>query len=114
MSTEQALNLLATPVALFTIMLLASFGNGLKQLQDAKSDGSQVVSIWGYLAHWPETITTIITNSLAFIMLLGTNQLDTSAPMGLKLAAVIGIGYGLNSLSDLLRPGSGRSASLTK
>jgi len=114
MSAEALQAILANPIPLFIVMLLASLAHGLKQIQDSKDPVTKqtAMSIWAYLSFWPETLSTVLINALAFLVLLGTDQLATTAPLGLKLAAVIGIGFGTDSLSDLLRPGSGRSSKL--
>ena len=114
MSSEALQALLANPIPLLIVMLLASLGHALKQLRDSKDPvtGQAAMSLLTYIKYWPETALTVILNVLAFLMLVATDQLATTAPLGLKLAAVIGIGFGTNSLSDLLRPGSGRSSNL--
>lgn len=102
MSAEELKVLLSTPAALFLVMLLGSLTNMLKQISDAKKNGAST-SLGSYLAHWPETAGTIITNALGFLTLVVTDQLN--------FASALGIGYAANSAADLLRSG-GRSASL--
>lgn len=102
MTAEALKQLLATPVALFVVMLLGSLANGLKQLATAKQSGTSA-SFLSYLGHWPETLATVILNALAFATLLTTDQLN--------FASALGIGFAANSASDLLRAG-GRSAAL--
>lgn len=94
--------ILQTPAVLYCVMLLGSFANGLKQLRDARLNGGNS-SLSSYMAHLPETLATVVTNTLAFALLIVTEQLN--------FAAALGIGYVANSASDLLRSG-GRSASL--
>jgi hypothetical protein len=104
MTAEELKLLLSTPAALFLVMLLGSLASMLKQISDAKKNGS-TASLGSYLAHWPETLGTIITNALGFLTLVVTDQLN--------FASALGIGYAANSAADLLRSG-GRSASLVK
>jgi hypothetical protein len=104
MTAEELKALLSTPGALFLVMLLGSLASMLKQVSDAKKNGS-VASLGSYLAHWPETVGTITTNVLGFLTLVVTDQLN--------FASALGIGYAANSAADLLRSG-GRSASLVK
>lgn len=101
-SAEELKILLSTPAALFLVMLLGSLASMLKQLSDARKNGSSA-SLGSYLAHLPETAGTIITNALGFLTLVVTDQLN--------FASALGIGYAANSAADLLRTG-GRSASL--
>jgi len=102
MSPEELKALLSTPTALFVLMLVGSFASMLKQVSDAKKNESDV-TLGSYLAHWPETITTIISNIFAFIGLLMVDQLN--------FASAVGIGYMANSGADLVRMG-GRSAAV--
>lgn len=106
MTPEKLQELLSTPLWLFAVMILASLANGLKQVGDAARNGTSDVGPIAYLFRfWPETIGMVIGNVLAFAVLAATGQLN--------LAAAIGIGYGVNSAVDLMRPG-GRSAALAK
>ncbi len=102
LTAEQLKDLLQTPRYLFFLMLLASFGNMLKQKGDANRNGN-TVTLAQYLGHWPETFAVLIANVIAFVALIMTDQLN--------FASALGVGYGVNSLADLMRPG-GRSASL--
>lgn len=103
MTAEELKMLLSTPAALFFVMLFGSLASMLKQISDAKKNGTDA-SLGSYLAHWPETAGTIITNALGFLTLVVTDQLN--------FASALGIGYAANSAADLLRSG-GRSASLS-
>lgn len=91
--------LLGTPVALLLIMYLASLANGVKQIIVARQSGGEV-TLGAYIKYWPETIGTVIGNTIAFIVLVLTDQLN--------FASALGIGYGVNSAVDLFRSG-GRS-----
>lgn len=102
MTADELKTLLSTPAALFLVMLLGSLASMLKQLSDARKNGSGA-SLGSYLAHLPETAGTVITNALGFLTLVVTDQLN--------FASALGIGYAANSAADLLRTG-GRSASL--
>ena len=95
--------LLDTPLVLFAVMLLASLTSGLKQVAAAKKAGSDMTFV-EYWAHLPDTMATVIGNMLAFAALILTDQLN--------FAAALGIGYGVNSITDLL-PGK-RSGALAK
>lgn len=102
MTAEELKTLLATPAALFFVMLLGSLASMLKQISDARKNGAST-SLGSYLAHWPETVGTVITNVLGYLTLVVTDQLN--------FASALGIGYAANSAADLLRSG-GRSAAL--
>lgn len=102
MTAEQLRVLIQTPGCLFLVMMLASFCNMLKQVADAHRNGT-VITLAEYLAHWPETLGTIVANVIAFGVLIVTDQLN--------FASALGVGYGANSVVDLMRSG-GRSASL--
>jgi len=102
MDTEHLKLIMASPVALFALMLLASVGSALKQLSVARRNGASM-SCKEYLLHWPETSSTLIGNVLALAVLLHFDVLN--------VASAIGVGYGVNSLSDLLTT-YGRSAKL--
>jgi hypothetical protein len=94
MNNAPALKLfLASPFALLILMLLASLGNGIKQLLVVRQTGKPM-SIGQYLSHWPDTVGTLIGNMLAFAVLISMDQLN--------VAAALGIGYGVNSVVDLL------------
>lgn len=93
---------LETPVALFILMMLASLMSALQQIRVARESGSPI-TFWQYLRHIPETLATVIGNVIGFALLILTDQLN--------YAAVLGIGFGVNNLSDLIRSG-GRSATL--
>ena len=103
LTTEELKELLANPAWMLLLMLMASLANALKQIIVARQAGMEV-RCSDYLSHWPETVATIIGNVLGFLILVATDQLN--------LASALGIGYGVNSLTDLLRKG-GRSESIT-
>jgi hypothetical protein len=89
---------LALPMPLLFLMLFGSALNVLKQLKDARANGSKVTVLEYFLT--TETAITIGTNFLAFIGLIMTDTLNWTGALA--------IGYALNSLSDL-KP-QGRSA----
>lgn len=94
MNTDDALKLfLSTPAALFVLMTLASLANGLKQLMVLRQTGTPM-SFGTYLRYWPETAAMLIANIIAFAVLILTDQLN--------FASALGVGYGTNSLVDLL------------
>ncbi len=100
MNTDAALKLfLSSPAALFALMLLASMSNGLKQLLTVRQTGKPM-SFGQYLSYWPETSAMVIANIIAFVALIMTDQLN--------FASALGVGFGTNSLVDLL-PGTKRS-----
>ncbi len=84
---------LSSPLALFMLMVLASLSNGVKQLLVLKQTGTPM-SFGKYLSYWPETFGMLIANLLAFAVLISIDQLN--------VASAIGVGYGANSLVDLL------------
>lgn len=102
MTVEQLKALLAGPLPLLGVMLFASALNMLKQMVDARRNGSTLTCAQ-YLMHWPETVTTLAGNVLIFGVLVMADQLN--------FASAIATGYGMNSLADMVRPG-GRSAAL--
>lgn len=102
-TADELKSILETPAALFLLMLAASFVGALKQIVLAKQQGS-TMSVGKYLAYWPETIATILGNGIAFAVLILTDQLN--------FASALGIGYGVNSAVDLMRPSSGRSGAI--
>jgi hypothetical protein len=104
MTAEELKLLLETPAALFVVMILGSVASGLKQMIDAAKQGGDT-NYWAYLKHWPETAATVIINTLGFLTLIVTDQLN--------FASALGIGYAANSAADLLRKG-GRSDTLLK
>ncbi len=94
MNTTASLKLfLASPFALLILMMLASLSNGIKQLLVLRQTGTPM-SFVKYLSYWPETVAMLIANLLAFAVLISLDQLN--------IAAAIGVGYGTNSLVDLL------------
>jgi hypothetical protein len=87
---------ISSPLALFALMVLASVGNGLKQIAVVRQTGNPMKCI-EYFGHIPETVTVMVGNVLAFILLLSTGQLN--------VASALAVGYGANSLADLLPKG---------
>lgn len=85
--------LLSTPLALLVVMLIASTVNGIKQLNTAKKSGSDM-TFATYLSYMPDTAATLLGNVIAFAALILSDQLN--------FASALGIGYGINSLTDLL------------
>lgn len=105
MDAESLKALLSSPAALFVVMLLASAANGLKNLIEAKQQGSNVgfADVFG---HGLDILYTAITNSLAFALLLQTDSLN--------LASAIGLGYLAGSAVSLLNPqGAAKAISTT-
>jgi hypothetical protein len=100
MTADALKTLLSGPAALFALMLLASISNGLKQLLVIKQTGAPM-NLWQYLAYWPETVGMLIANIIAFAVLILTDQLN--------FASALAVGYGTNSLVDLL-PGKRSTA----
>ncbi len=97
MNNAPALKLfLASPFALLLLMMLASLANGLKQLLVVRQTGTPM-TLGAYLSHWPDTMGVLIGNLLAFAVLVSMDQLN--------VAAALGVGYGVNSVVDLL-PGN--------
>lgn len=99
MTADDLKTLLSTPLALFVIMLLGSLASVLKQVADAKKNGSGV-TLGSYLSHLPETASALILNVLGFLTLAVTDQLN--------FASALGVGFASNSAADLVRTG-GRS-----
>lgn len=87
---------LGSPEGLFIMMLLASFANGMKQITVVRQT-SAVMTCWAYWSHVPETLTVIVGNVIAFAILLLTDQLN--------YASALAVGYGANSLADLIPRG---------
>ncbi len=96
MTSDSMKAFFSSPVALLCVMLLASAGNGLKQIIVVKQTGHPM-KFWEYWSYLPETLVTLISNVLAFAVLLMSDQLN--------LASAASVGYGLNSLADLLPRG---------
>lgn len=96
MTTEALKAFFSSPLALLGVMLLASVGNGLKQIIVVKQTGKPMTFLeyWSYV---PESLLTVISNVLAFAVLLMSDQLN--------FASAASVGYGLNSLADLLPRG---------
>jgi hypothetical protein len=103
MTAESLKVLLSSPTALFFLMLVASVANGAKQVIVVKQTGQSMTCLQ-YWAHVPETLIAITTNVIAFWVLILTDQLN--------FASALAVGYGANSLADLLP--KGRSYALKK
>lgn len=101
MTADSLKALLSSPSALFVLMLLASMTNGVKQLLVIRQTGTPMTFL-GYLAYLPETFAVLLANVIGFAVLILTDQLN--------FASALGVGYGTNSLIDLL-PGK-RSVAL--
>ena len=86
--------LLNSPICLFGLMLLASFSNALTQLGVVKQTGKPMTCVEYFVKYIPETVSVLISNVLGFVVLVMTDQLN--------FASAIGVGYGINSLVDLL------------
>ena len=97
MTADQLKLLLQTPLLLFLLMLAASLSNGLKQVYTANQAGGSTSLKTYFLTHWPDTLGMVLANVIAFAVLILTDQLN--------FASALGIGYGANSLVDLL-PGT--------
>lgn len=87
---------LGSPAGLFLLMLLASFANGMKQIVVVRQTSAAMTCLqyWGYL---PETLTVVAGNIIAYVVLLMTDQLN--------FASALAVGYGANSLADLIPKG---------
>lgn len=105
MTTETLKHLLEHPLILLAAMYIATALSAVKQIVSARRDGIVVPTCVEYFGkYWPETLTAILGNGLAFATLIATDTLN--------LASALGIGYATNSLADLLRSG-GRSATMS-
>lgn len=93
MTDPQLKALLSSPFALLCLMFMASFVNGLKQLRVLRQTGTPM-SFSQYLSYAPETLAMLLGNVIAFIVLILTDQLN--------FASALAVGYGTNSLVDLL------------
>jgi hypothetical protein len=96
MTADSLKALFSSPLALLCVMLLASVANGLKQIIVVKQTGHPM-KFWEYWSYLPETVATLISNVFAWVVLLMSDQLN--------VASAASVGYGLNSLSDLLPRG---------
>lgn len=96
MTAEALKALLSAPIVLLFVMLAASAGNGLKQIAVVRQTGRSMTFI-EYWGHLPETLVTLISNLFAFAILLMSDQLN--------FASAVSVGYGVNSLADLLPKG---------
>lgn len=105
MTTEDLKALLDNPLVLLAAMYVATALSAVKQIVAARRDGIEVPTCVQYFGkYWPETLTAVLGNGLAFATLIATDTLN--------LASALGIGYATNSLADLLRSG-GRSATMS-
>ncbi len=100
MTVEALKAFLATPAALFILMIIGSMISMFKQYQDAVKNGS-TITLKDYLLK-VETLIMLLTNVVAFGGLIMTDTLNWTGALG--------IGYAANSLADL-SPG-GRSAAI--
>jgi hypothetical protein len=105
MTNETLKELLSGPAALFLMMMLASMVNGLQQLNVVRQTGTPMTAREYFFKYWPTTLGMALTNVIAFITLVMTDQLN--------FASALGIGYGVNSAIDLL-PNSTRSHALKR
>jgi hypothetical protein len=103
MSAEELKQLLSTPMALFTLMLLASLGSAWKQMLVARRSGNGASVQSYFIDNWPETLAMIGHNIIAFTMLIFTDTLNP--------AAAIGLGYIANDAADAYTE-KGRSFSM--
>jgi hypothetical protein len=102
--TDAALKvILQSPWGLFVLMLLASFSNGLKQIAVVRQTGPSMTCWDFFVKYGTESTGMLVTNIVAFVVLVLTDQLN--------FASALGVGYGVNSVMDLL-PGSKRSYAL--
>lgn len=104
MSAEELKELLSTPLALFILMLGASFGSAVKQIIVSRNAGGYISLREYFFTHWPETVVMLGTNIGAFIGLIMTDALNW--------ASALGVGYAANDAADLLTK-KGRSDSIT-
>jgi len=86
--------LLSSPLALLALMMLASVSNGVKQLAVIRQTGYPMSCAQYYFRYMPETWGMIIGNMICFSVLVLTDQLN--------FASALGVGYGVNSIVDLL------------
>lgn len=91
MTPEDLKQLLSTPFALYTLMVIGSLISMLKQLSDARKNGATISSI-DYL-FTIETLIMLGGNTIAFIGLVMTDTLNWTG--------AIAIGYMVNSAADL-------------
>lgn len=101
MTIDTLKTVLSSPLGMYALMNAASLVNGLKQLLVIRQTGTPP-TLATYLSYWPETLGMILANVIAFVVLILTDQLN--------FASALGIGYGTNSVVDLL-PGK-RSVAL--
>jgi hypothetical protein len=108
MTTEDLKVWLENPLICFALMVLGTFTSIFKQVRDAYyTHGTQIGYIEYLFKFWPETMTMLMTNTVAFIALITTGTLNAPAAWG--------VGYAANSISDLIRRSdNSRSANLQK
>lgn len=104
-SSDELKDILNAPLGLLALMFAASFVSALKTLAIAKANGSGM-GVADYLGYLPQTLVVIVGNLIAFAVLVLTDQLNFSSALG--------IGYGINSVMDLLQPKSGRTGEIAK
>lgn len=93
MTADTLKTALSSPEALFALMLLASLASGIKQLAVIRQTGTPM-TLGTYLSYVPETLGVVLANVIGFAVLILTDQLN--------FASALGLGYGTNSLVDLL------------
>lgn len=103
MTEEDIKLLIRNPIVLMLVMLFGAFSSMVKQIRDARKNGSDV-TIMVYISHWPETLAAF---GYLLISFLGLIQTDT-----LNIASAWGLGYASNSMADTVREG-GRSKTLS-
>ena len=96
MTVEELKVWLENPLICFALMVLGTFTSIFKQIRDAYNTHGTEIGYFEYLIKfWPETITMLMTNTVAFIALITTGTLNAPAAWG--------VGYAANSISDLIR-----------
>ena len=108
MTVEEMKVWLENPLVCFGLMVLGTFTSIFKQIRDAYNTHGTEIGYFEYLIKfWPETVTMLMTNTVAFIALITTGTLNAPAAWG--------VGYAANSISDLItRARHSRSATLSK
>lgn len=91
MDAETIKDLIGQPAMLCVLMYAASLVSALQEVRRKRNNGLDI-NLGEYLKFWPETIGVIVSNAIAFVLLIASDQLN--------LAAALGIGYGLNFAVD--------------
>lgn len=102
-TNDELKELLNAPYGLLALMFAASLVSGIKAITVAKANGSSM-GVGGYYAYLPQTVITVVGNLIAFAVLVLTDQLN--------FASALGIGYGINSVTDLITPKTGRAGEI--